>query len=202
MIKKYCNLLIFVTAAVAVAFAIVRFVSIEEGQAKAVSQAVPQSFFGKGPQTSVVHSQFNFHVVAPGIWRSGQPNQESLLRMKQYGLKTVINLRNEDGPMQLWEKALAEKLSLKYCHFPMDAWRRQNKETLKEILRIISDPTNQPVLVHCHAGKDRTGLVIALYKLQFSGARFDDVYKEMLMYGYDEENFPEIIETVRSWKER
>jgi len=150
------------------------------------------------PATPVVHRQFNFHVVAPGVWRSSQPNEEALRTMKEHGLKTIINLRRGKS-VHRWEEALAKELSLRYYRFPMDARDKQDEERLREILEIMHDPANQPVLVHCHAGKDRTGLMAALYKLTYLGASVDDVHHEMVMYGYDKSAFPEISRTVKSW---
>jgi len=149
-------------------------------------------------KTSIVYEQFNFHVVYPGLWRSSQPTEESITRMKRYGLKTIINLRC-DKSVDLWEKQLADKMGIKYYNFPMSAREYQNDQQLMEILNLMHDPSNQPVLIHCHSGKDRTGLLIALYKLQFNNAKFDDVHKEMLMYGYSQKTFPGIIKTIAEW---
>ena len=148
--------------------------------------------------SSVVHKQFNFHIVDSGIWRSSKPNKESLLRMRQYGLKTIINLRRSRS-FHNWEKQYADNLGVNYYNFPMSPRIHQDYNELKDILNIIRDPSNQPVLIHCREGKDRTGLIVALYKLQLTKATFDEVHREMLMYGYDEEKYPKIIETVRLW---
>ena len=153
------------------------------------------------PSTSVVHKQFNFHVVAPGFWRSAMLNKESVKRMRAHGLKTIINLRMK-GKSSDWEKELAEHYEINYYHFPMDAHIKQESQVLEDILGILENPAKQPVLVHCGAGKDRTSLISALYRLKFSDWRLEDIHKEMLMYGYDEGSFPLIFETVKEWNEK
>ena len=70
-------------------------------------------------KTSVVDKQFNFHVVAPGFWRSGQPNHESIVRMKDHGLKTLINFRG-DETTNMWEKNLCDSLGIIYYNFHID----------------------------------------------------------------------------------
>ena len=150
------------------------------------------------PPTSVVHRQSNFHLVTPDIWRSAQPSYQSLKLMKFYGLKTVVNLRWERRVVGT-EKKWADKLGLQYFSRPMDANETQKPEDLKKTLEIISAKENQPVLLHCAAGKDRTGLIIAMYKLQQGMVTFDQAHKEMLMYGYSEQEYPGLLDALRKW---
>jgi len=197
--RKYLEYLLVVLIAVVIVRALPRGTAIDHECA-----LDPASHFyhhiesAPPPATSVVHKQFNFHVVAPGVWRSSQPNEEALHRMKRHGLKTIINLRGEK-PVHLWEKKLAAGLDLNYYNFPMDARAKQDKTRLREILQIMHEPSNHPVLIHCHGGKDRTGLMVSLYKLIFMDAIVADVRREMLLYGFDGRAFPEIINTITSW---
>ncbi len=169
-------------------------------------EAVPLKRAGYDPnaytpaKTSVVDEQFNFHAVTPFLWRSGQPSEESFLRMKQHGLKTVINLRHEEQNNP-WEKELAEKMGLQYYYFPMDAGKDHDLGQITEILEVIKDPANQPVLIHCHGGKDRTGLVTAIYKIEYTDQDFNDIYKEMLMFGYHQERYPAVLRSIKRWCE-
>lgn len=150
------------------------------------------------PSTSVVAVQRNFHVVAPGVWRSAQPNPESLRKMKLHGLKTLVNLRL-DGEAEPWENELAGELGVRYYQFPLSASLVVPVKTVDAVLSILSDPKYQPVLIHCHAGKDRTGMIVAAYKIENTGWPFRDIYQEMKMYGYDEILFPEMLKTLRLW---
>jgi len=150
------------------------------------------------PATSVVDKQFNFHIVDSTLWRSAQPNSESLKRMKSFGLKTIINLRS-DSVTNKWEKKIADSLNLNYYNFPLDSRKEQDPDEINLILNIILQKKNQPVLVHCLGGKDRTGLISALYKLQKGNKTLNEIHKEMLMYGYNEEKYPKIYEFVKKW---
>ena len=151
-------------------------------------------------ETSVVDSQFNFHIATPFLWRSAQPSEEALVRMKKHGLKTVINLRR-DEPNDSWEKAVAERIGLGYYYFPMEAHDEHDLGQIEQILAVIQDPANQPALIHCAGGKDRTGLIAAIYKIQYSGQDVEDVYKEMLMFGYHQDRYPAVLRTIRRWCE-
>ncbi|HPW77512.1 MAG: Tyrosine phosphatase family protein [Candidatus Omnitrophica bacterium ADurb.Bin292] len=153
------------------------------------------------PPHSVSAKQHNFHVVSPGVWRSAQPSKESLLRMKAHGLKTVVNLRSGRA-IERWERDTTESLGIQHYHFPMSAREEVPIKTIDAVLSVISDTAKQPALVHCRAGKDRTGLMIAAYKIsQNPQASFRDIYQEMLMYGYDEKKYPAILISLRKWAE-
>ncbi len=151
------------------------------------------------PETSVVDAQFNFHLVTPGVWRSSQPDSNALAKMKYHGLKTIINLRG-DKQNEIEEKKLADDLGLKFYSFPMDSRKEQDPEYLEEILEAVTDSANQPVLVHCLGGKDRTGLIIGLYKKQYLNIPVDEIEKEMVIYGHDAVNYPEVFKALENWK--
>lgn len=151
------------------------------------------------PETSVVDQQFNFHITAPGVWRSSQPNKTSLEKMKMHGLKTIINLRGDEETNN-WEKEFSDSLGLQYFNEPLDARDEFNTEQVQRILDIVADTANQPVLIHCLGGKDRTGLITGIYKTHYLGENFDDVIKETIMFGHDAENYPEVLKTIHNWK--
>jgi tyrosine-protein phosphatase SIW14 len=59
----------------------------------------------------------------------------------------------------------------------------EEKEVV-QFLKLVGDPGNQPVFVHCAYGSDRTGLMIAMYRIVLQGWRNDDAYEEMVNGGY------------------
>ena len=153
------------------------------------------------PETSVSDKQFNFHIVNDRIWRSAQPSKESIDVMKKHGLKTIINLRGSEEN-HLWESRICDSLGIQYFHMPMDGREVPDTADLNNILRIIENQQNQPVMYHCLGGKDRTGIVTAIYHLKNSDVSFEEVHKEMLMYGYNEEEFPQLSEFAKTWREK
>jgi len=153
------------------------------------------------PETSVSDKQFNFHIVDDGIWRSAQPSVESISVMKKHGLKTIINLRGSEKN-HLRESRISDSLGIKYFHIHMDGREEPDTADLNSILRIIENQQNKPVMYHCLGGKDRTGIVTAIYRLKNSDVEFDEVLTEMLMYGYNQEEFPHLAEFVKTWREK
>lgn len=153
-----------------------------------------------GQSTSVSQMLANFHVVEPGLWRSAQPDLPDLNLLKSYGLKTLVNVQ-QDSLNHFRLQEMADSLALNYYYFPLIASIRPEYHQMQEILATLKSPEMRPVLVHCHGGDHLTGLVIGLYKMQFSDASFKDIRQEMLLYGYDENAFPFISITVEKWRD-
>ena len=140
----------------------------------------------------------NFHVITPGILRGGQPTKEGLTTLKEYfDIKTLLDLRDGKSIVE-WEKRTAEQLGINFISIPMDAGKEQSVEKIEQILNIITDKSRQPIYVHCHAGKDRTGLIFAAYRIKYDHWGIEDAYKEMLGYGFDEAYY-QVNRSLRKW---
>ena len=135
-------------------------------------------------EISFVKEIYNFHVVAPGIMRGSQPSEASIKLLQDYcGIKTILNLRSDKVEVE-WERQIAEKLGIDYINIPMSGGQKQSLEKIEQCLNIMQDKTRQPIFVHCQAGKDRTGMICAAYKMKYNNWRLEDALFEMLTYGY------------------
>jgi protein tyrosine/serine phosphatase len=65
----------------------------------------------------------------------------------------------------------------------MQAWEGDNEDVV-QFLKIVSDPAQQPMLVHCQHGADRTGTACAVYRIAVEGWSKEDAIKEMTEGGY------------------
>ncbi|MFY9342344.1 MAG: tyrosine-protein phosphatase [Planctomycetota bacterium] len=106
--------------------------------------------------------------VRPGVLRSGQPSDERLLRLiDEAGIRTVVCLRRADGPAAA--SARIEALpGITFWNVPMSATRLPPPATLLELWR-VAQHAERPLLLHCRAGVDRTGLASALLVLHDTG---------------------------------
>jgi protein tyrosine/serine phosphatase len=112
----------------------------------------------------------NFHEILPGeLYRSAQPTPSQLAGyINRYGIKTVINLR---GPSQrAWYKdevATAERLTAQHVDFQMSVRRQLTPEESQRLIALMRDAP-KPILIHCLAGADRTGLASVIYLQQIA----------------------------------
>lgn len=110
----------------------------------------------------------NFRKVQEHLYRGAQPLTGGLKKLSEIGIKTVINLRGEDQGTRA-EEAEAKTLGLRYYSVPMPGLSRPSDEQVKKVMALINDPENWPVFVHCKHGADRTGTVIACYRISKEG---------------------------------
>ncbi|AWC25212.1 Protein tyrosine/serine phosphatase [Aminobacter sp. MSH1] len=108
----------------------------------------------------------NFHpVVANELYRSAQPTAADIASyQKMYGVKTIVNLRGENtgSPWYDAEIAEAKQLGITHVDFRMSARRELTQAEAGDLIGIL-EQAEKPVLIHCKAGADRSGLAAALY---------------------------------------
>ncbi len=126
---------------------------------------------------------FNVHMVTPGLLRGGQPSLQGLTLLKQAGVKTIVNLRNEEILVNQ-EATQTRSMGLNYVSIPMDVFNRPSDAAVQQFLAVVCDPSNQPVYVHCLHGQDRTGTMCGIYRLTQQGWPLDAAYNEMVSYGF------------------
>lgn len=109
--------------------------------------------------------RLNLHKISPKMFRSSQPTPWQLKRIvKRYGIKTVLNLRGEkpQSPVYALEAEACEDAGVRLVSTEIFSRDIPTPERL-EALKKIYESCEYPVLMHCKAGADRTGLAATLY---------------------------------------
>jgi uncharacterized protein (TIGR01244 family) len=137
---------------------------------------------GAGRQESQEKVLPNFHQVNEHLYRGAQPLSGGMRRLAAKGIKTIINLRGEDEGTRAEERD-ARGAGLRYFNVPMQGLSRPKDEQVEKVLAIINDAHNWPVFVHCNHGKDRTGTIIACYRISHDGWTSEKAKAEAKHYG-------------------
>jgi protein tyrosine phosphatase (PTP) superfamily phosphohydrolase (DUF442 family) len=124
----------------------------------------------------------NLHQVDESLYRGGQPTTAGWARLKTLGVRTVLNLRYE-RPQIAAERREVEAAGLRYFNIPMYGLLRPTNKQIADALAIIHDPENQPVFVHCVRGADRTGAVVACYRIEQSKWTAERAIQEAMTLG-------------------
>ena len=120
----------------------------------------------------------NFYRVTDQLYRSAQPTKEGMGNLKKYGFETVVSLRTFNS-----DRDEIDISGLGYERIYMQAWHLEEKDVLR-FLQITTNPKRQPVLVHCQHGADRTGTVIAVYRIIVQDWDSAEAVREMKEGGY------------------
>ncbi len=135
----------------------------------------------------------NLYKVDEHVFRSEQPNHKEMLGLKTMGVSTILNLRhvrNDDHK--------ARRIKLKLEHVRINTWKISYDELVSATAILMK--THEPILVHCLHGSDRTGAVIAGYRIIKFNWTKEEAIKEMIEggYGFHEKTFPNIVRLLTS----
>lgn len=129
----------------------------------------------------------NFHQVDAQVWRSAQPTAADFGELHGRGIDQVLNLREWHD-----DSSPAKGIGMNLHRVSMNAGGIGEKELI-EAVKILRDSPG-PILVHCWHGSDRTGTVVALYRMTVGGwsrekaiAEFTDPH-----YGYHAGTYPQL----------
>ena len=121
----------------------------------------------------------NLYRVEDGFFRGAQPTAAGFQDLeKNLGVRCVLDLAGGPGDILLVPEG-----SIKLFHVPMSAWGLHD-DLVVQALRIMVDPANRPLMVHCRHGADRTGALVALYRIVVQGWSKEKAVLEMNQGGY------------------
>jgi len=124
----------------------------------------------------------NFGCINENFYRGAQPKSRDFGDLAAMGVKTVIDLQ-EDG--ERYEQQTVEGAGMNFFRIGMSDSSWPSREKADQFLKIVNDPANQPVFIHCHGGRHRAGIMTAIYRMTHDGWSADQAYTEMKQYGFE-----------------
>lgn len=136
----------------------------------------------------------NLKVVEDNVlYRSGQLSLKGLQQtVHDLGIKTVISLRPNDSGLELEpEEAFCNLQEINFVRISPQRWWSAGgaipaEQGVKSFIKIMENPANHPVLIHCMRGVHRTGAFCAVYRMEFQGWSNADAIEELRSCGYKE----------------
>lgn len=146
----------------------------------------------------------NFEIVSPTVLRGGQPDEEALQLLQKAGVKLVVNLRHHSkaspqAPASSYsffrrhgdddeiddEKEICKRLGLRFENISLDGVNAPGFADIDRFLDLFADSLNTPMYVHCLHGRERTGFMLAAYRVRLESWTLEEAYREMLQKGFD-----------------
>lgn len=130
---------------------------------------------------------YNFKKVSDSLYRGSLPSASDLKVIKSYGVKTVLDFNRKSHPE---EKKACEELGLEYIHLPWTAYWFNYirvgyyRKIAEKFIEIVGDKKKHPIFVHCYHGRDRTGMLVAIYRIVYEGWRIHDALEEMKEFNF------------------
>ena len=127
------------------------FAGLADGQKQAANKDLP-----------------NFYQINADFYRGAQPTEAGVGELARMGVKTIIDLRGVDENSQK-EELWAQNANIKFLSYDLSNWFKPDDAKVEEIIAQINKPENQPVFIHCRRGADRTGTIVAVYRIAHDG---------------------------------
>ena len=167
--------------------------------------STPENKKSKSPATRVIGRKLqekgvpNFGEVTPTLYRGGLLNTAGLKTLAKMGIKVVVDTHANDES----EEKTVKSLGMEYVAIPWHCpWPRD--EVFAKFLKVLRESKGKKVFVHCRLGDDRTGMMVAAYRMADEGWTADEAMNEMKTFGFTkthhficpglaryEEHFPE-----------
>ncbi|MBB5190835.1 protein tyrosine/serine phosphatase [Silvimonas terrae] len=126
--------------------------------------SVSQADASRNPAWAVpVFPARNLYRVTSLLYRSAQPEPEDAKLIQSLGIRTIISFRANHDDAHL------DFPGVKRVRVPMDTWHIGDPEIVAALQAIRAAQKEGPVLIHCHHGADRTGIVTAMYRMTEQG---------------------------------
>jgi tyrosine-protein phosphatase SIW14 len=142
-----------------------------------------------------------FAEVDKGVLlRSGQPTPRQLDNLiDRHGVKTIVIARSDKSEKVLEETTNAESRGIKVVSVSIVSRANITDEQVAQFFSTVDDPANRPVLVHCSAGRHRTGYLCALYRIERQGWSKERAIEEMLSFGFDQKDQAIVLEQLQAY---
>ena len=125
----------------------------------------------------------NFKIVSDHILRGGQPSDDGFKRLAERGVKTVVDLRWVDEHSIPHEKQVVEAAGMSFVSVPMKGLSAPTQEQISKVLGVLESSDSWPVFIHCRRGADRTGTVLACYRISHDHWQNQKALEEAKAYG-------------------
>lgn len=156
------------------------------------------SFVSAAPTQQELPPIRNFVRVNEEFCTGGQPRLEHLAKLKQEGVKAIINLRQPSEHRAAEEEEEAKRLGLRYFNIPV-AYGEPKEEQATEFLKLTDDPANRPAFVHCTAAI-RVGAFWMIRRVLRDGLTIEAAEEEAKKVGLREA--PHLTEFAKKYIEK
>jgi tyrosine-protein phosphatase SIW14 len=126
----------------------------------------------------------NFGRVTDNLYRGGQPTSDGFSTLHGMGVGIVVDFREKPADMAT-EKRQVESLGMKSVDIPWSANHEPSSDQIVEFLDLVRTNPDTKIYVHCRRGADRTGAMIAAYRIAIEHKSVTDAVAEMHRYHYD-----------------
>jgi len=133
--------------------------------------------------SSAVEDIPNLFKMNDNLYRGGRVTPAGMKQLKKMGVTTILNVENDEEAMAT-DKKLAAANGLRYISIPFETFKKPSDAKVDTVLKLLQDRSLGPIYLHCKHGRDRTGMLMGLYRVFVDGWHPKAAYKEMKDRGF------------------
>jgi tyrosine-protein phosphatase SIW14 len=121
----------------------------------------------------------NFGEVTPHLYRGAQPSPQGFQALAAMGIDIVVDARlsHKNSEKKVVTAAGMQYISIPWhCMFPKD-------KAIARFLVLLRENPKKKIFVHCRLGDDRTGMMIAAYRMAVDNWTAEEAFAEMMHFG-------------------
>jgi len=160
--------------------------------------AIARASFGAPAEKLKIAGVLNAGKISETLLRGAQPSPQGLVELKKLGITTIVDLRGNRGPVAR-ERAQAESLGMRFIDIPVSGWSPPANAQVAEFLKLFHHDPTQKIFVHCYFGSDRTGVMVAAYRMAQQNWTPDQAVEEMYSFGFHYHWYPAMQSYVRKF---
>ncbi len=158
--------------------------------------AIARTSFGAPAEKLKIAGVPNAGKISDVLFRGAQPSAQGLAELKKLGVTAIVDLRGSRRPVA-WERGQAELLGMRFIDIPVRGWSPPSNAQVAEFLKLFQQDPTQKVFVHCYYGQDRTGVMVAAYRIAQQNWTPDQAVAEMDSFGFHYHLYPAMKSYVR-----
>src|SRR5713101_9551082 len=159
--------------------------------------AIARASFGAPAEKLKIAGVPNAGKISDVLFRGAQPSPQGLVELKKLGITTIVDLRGNRGPAS--ERRQAESLGMRFIDIPVLGWSAPTNAQVAQFLKLFKDAPQQKVFVHCYYGEDRSGVMVAAYRIARQNLTADQALAEMVSFGFHYHLYPGMQSYVRKF---
>jgi protein tyrosine phosphatase (PTP) superfamily phosphohydrolase (DUF442 family) len=140
----------------------------------------------------------NVGKISETLFRGAQPGAAGLDQLKQLGITTIVNLRRWQNAVSS-ERKKAETLGFRFINIPVSGWSPPSDEQVAQFLSLFQATPGEKIFVHCKYGDDRTGVMIAAYRIAENHWTAEQAAEEMRYFGFHYHWHPSMKSYIRNF---
>ena len=139
-----------------------------------------------------------FGTVSTQLYRGAQPEDSGFAELKKLGIGIVVNLRHEPDEIAR-ERGLVEQQGMQYVSIPWRGKQDPKTENVAQFLELLRASPDKKVFVHCERGAERTGVMVACYRISSDRWTAEQALNEMETFRFRGLLFGHLKKFVRAF---